>query len=187
MKKPLVVILSILGVLLLVGLGIFIYFKITYLSETEIKEIVIRDSNVERDNIHFTNIDLDTEENLYEVEFYYVGQNTEYEYKINAKTGQIIYSNFNSSKNNENTKTNNTNNNSNSSSSNEITLDEAKKIALDDSKLNENDVTYTETKTDFDDGKKIYDIEFIYNNQEYNYEIDAITGEIISYDKDNIR
>lgn len=187
MKKPLVVILSILGVLLLIGIGIFIYFKITYLSETEIKEIVIRDSNVERDNIHFTNIDLDTEENLYEVEFYYVGQNTEYEYKINAKTGQIIYSDFNSSKNNENTKTNNTNNNSNSSSSNEITLDEAKKIALDDSKLNENDVTYNETKTDFDDGKKIYDIEFIYNNQEYNYEIDATTGEIISYDKDNIR
>ena len=187
MKKPLVVILSILGVLLLIGIGIFIYFKITYLSETEIKEIVIRDSNVERDNIHFTNIDLDTEENLYEVEFYYVGQNTEYEYKINAKTGQIIYSNFNSSKNNENTKTNNTNNNSNSSSSNEITLDEAKKIALDDSKLNENDVIYTETKTDFDDNQKIYDIEFIYNNQEYNYEIDATTGEIIGYDKDNIR
>ena len=187
MKKPLVVILSILGILLLIGIGIFIYFKITYLSETEIKEIVIRDSNVERDNIHFTNIDLDTEENLYEVEFYYVGQNTEYEYKINAKTGQIIYSNFNSSKNNENTKTNNTNNNSNSSSSNEITLDEAKKIALDDSKLNENDVIYTETKTDFDDSKKIYDIEFIYNNQEYNYEIDATTGEIIGYDKDNIR
>lgn len=96
MKKPLVVILSILGILLLIGIGIFIYFKITYLSETEIKEIVIRDSNVERDNIHFTNIDLDTEENLYEVEFYYVGQNTEYEYKINAKTGQIVYSNFNS-------------------------------------------------------------------------------------------
>ena len=187
MKKPLVIILSIIGILLLIGIGIFIYFKITYLSETEIKEIVIRDSNVERDNIHFTNIDLDTEENFYEVEFYYVGQNTEYEYKINAKTGQIVYSNFNSSKNNENTKTNNTNNNSNSSSSNEITLDEAKKIALEDAGLNEYDVIYTETKTDFDDGKKIYDIEFIYNNQEYNYEIDATTGEIIGYDKDNIR
>lgn len=187
MKKPLVIILSIIGILLLIGIGIFIYFKITYLSETEIKEIVIKNTKEERDNIHFTNIDLDTEENLYEVEFYYVGQNTEYEYKINAKTGQIIYSNFNSSKNNENTKTNNTNNNSNSSSSNEITLDEAKKIALEDAGLNENDVIYTETKTDFDDNQKIYDLEFIYNNQEYNYEIDAITGEIISYDKDNIR
>ena len=88
----------------------------------------------------------------------------------------------------ENQEKNQTNNTSqNNSTLNQITLDEAKKIALDDSKLNENDVTYTESKIDFDDGKKIYDIEFIYNNQEYNYEIDATTGEIVSYDKDNIR
>lgn len=184
MKKTFII-LSILGVLLLIGLGIFIYFKLTYLSESEIKEIIIKDTKEERENIHFTSIDLDTEENLYEVEFYYVGQNTEYEYKINAKTGQIIYNNFHLSKNQEKNQTNNTS--QNNSTLKQITLDEAKKIALDDSKLNENDVTYTESKIDFDDGKKIYDIEFIYNNQEYNYEIDATTGEIVSYDKDNIR
>lgn len=188
MKKPLVIVLSIIGVVLLITLGIFIYFKITYLSKEEVKEIVIRDTDVDRDNIHFSSIDLDTEENLYEVEFYYITQNAEYEYKINAKNGRIIYSDFNLPKNNEKTENQTNSNNQNSNSStNEITLDEAKKIALENDgiSLEQSNITFTKTNTDYEHGKKIYEIEFIYNQHEYNYEIDATNGEIISYEKDH--
>lgn len=188
MKKIHIIIFSIIGFILLVFIGTFIYFKVTYLSKSEIQDIVIKDIGVSKDKLHFTSTDLDIEDNLYEVEFYYVNHNVEYEYKINAKTGQIIYNNFNSSKTNENIdNSNHLNNNSDKGSSSEITIDNAKKIALDNAQLNENDVTFTEEKTDYDHGKKIYDIEFFYNNQEYNYEVDAQTGEIISYDKDNMR
>lgn len=195
MKKPLVIVLSIIGILLLIGIGIFIYFKVTYLSKDEVREIVISDVG-EKDGISFTSIDLDIEENFYEVEFYY--DNIEYEYKIDAKNGRIIYNNFkvtnqnstntNQSNNTSNQSNNVTNNNQSESTNNvvsEITLDEAKEIAVKANNLNQANVTFTELKTDYNHGRKIYEIEYYHNHQEYSYEIDAATGEIISYEKDH--
>ena len=37
---------------------------------------------------------------------------------------------------------------------------------------------------DVDNGAQKYDIEFYYNNIEYSYEIDANTGDILSYERD---
>lgn len=189
MKKKYIII-SIVGILL-IALGVFIYFKTTFLSKNEIKNIIIKDTNLSSDDIYFDSIDLDAADNRYEVDFYY--NNIEYEYKIDAKNGRIIYNNFkinNSSKENSsnNSSTNNSSNsaNQNNTSNEEITLEEAKNIALNNAGANQNNVTFTETKTDFDDGQKIYDIEFIYNNQKFSYEIVANTGEIISYDRDNL-
>ena len=108
--------------------------------------------------------------------------NKEYEYKIEAKEGKIIYNNFNQTTDNNNQ----VNNDQHIQSNQNITLEKAKTIALENANANESEVTFIEAKSDLDDGKQIYDIEFIYKNQEYNYEIDATTGEIISYDKDNI-
>lgn len=179
MKKTHIIILSIIGLLLVIGIGVYIYIRTTYLSSSEIQDIVIKDTGLSKNDIYFESIDLDSDENLYDVDFYY--NNVEYEYKIDAKKGKIIYNNF--SINNDTTE----NNNSNNTAPNDITLDEARVIALNNAGLDENQVTFTETKNDLDDGIKVYDIEFIYNNQEYSYEIDATSGEIISYNKDNIR
>lgn len=187
MKKPFIIILSVLGILLLIGLGIFVYYKLTYLSKEEVREIVLKDIGIDRNKIHFTKVELEIEENLYEVEFYYINQNTEYEYKINAKTGQIIYNDFKLLNNKENFENNNdSKTNTNTDGSSNITIDDAKKIALEHSKLNDSDVIFTEIKKDYDDRKLIYDLEFIYNNQEYSYEINSNSGEIVSYNKENL-
>ena len=37
---------------------------------------------------------------------------------------------------------------------------------------------------DFDNGIQKYDVEFYYGNKEYDYEIDASTGKILSYGQD---
>ena len=191
MKKALIIILSIVAILLVIGIGIFIYMKVTYLSENEVKEIVINDTGLNSNDIYFDNVELDMEDNAYDVDFYY--NNVEYEYKIDAKNGRIIYNNFNidntSNQNNNNTNaTNETNENTNNNiTTTEITLDEAKNIALEHAQLNENDVTFTKTQMDTDDGKQVYDIDFIYNNEEYDYEIAVSNGEVISYSKESIR
>ena len=65
------------------------------------------------------------------------------------------------------------------SKSNYISIDEAKKIVFDDSKVSSDTVKNLEIEYDYDDGIMVYDIEFISNNTEYDYEIDAKTGKII--------
>ena len=60
--------------------------------------------------------------------------------------------------------------------------DRAKELATAHAGTTVHRVTFTETKQDFDDGRAEYDIEFVFNNTEYEYEIDAISGSIFSYD-----
>ena len=70
------------------------------------------------------------------------------------------------------------------------TVDEAKaqEIALAHAGVKAADATITKSKLDYDDGRQVYEIEFIVSSgtgyTEYDYEIDAATGKIISYDYD---
>lgn len=62
---------------------------------------------------------------------------------------------------------------------------EAKRVALAHAGLTENQVSLIRVKLDFDDGRWMYDVEFFSSNrEEYDYEIDAYTGAVISYDFD---
>lgn len=65
-----------------------------------------------------------------------------------------------------------------------ITLDEARDIALEHAKLAADQVTFTESRQDEEDGKAVYDIEFYHGLIEYDYEIDRHSGEIIAFDHD---
>ena len=65
---------------------------------------------------------------------------------------------------------------------NYISKDEVKRIVLNDTKLDSSDVIFGEIDLDTDDGVSKYDVEFHYNRHEYNYEIDAKDGKIISSD-----
>ena len=65
-----------------------------------------------------------------------------------------------------------------------ITAEEAKETALSHAQLTEEEVTFLRTELDMDDGRKIYEIEFYSGDTEYDYDIDASTGDIISYDHD---
>ena len=81
---------------------------------------------------------------------------------------------------------NNTNNAQNNIVNNtgNISLDKAKEIALSHAGLSADQVTFVKVKMDFDDGIQKYEIEFYYNYREYSYEIDANTGNILSYEQD---
>jgi len=60
----------------------------------------------------------------------------------------------------------------------------AKSIALTHAGVAEADVIFIKTKLERDDGRYVYDIEFYSGNIEYDYEIDALTGVILEYDRD---
>ena len=96
---------------------------------------------------------------------------------------------LNNSSENTNSNTINTNNipystNQNLPTQNTISSDEAKNIALQHANLTDNQVTFIKVSKDYDDGIHIYEVEFHYNNREYNYDINAINGTILSYEQD---
>ena len=65
-----------------------------------------------------------------------------------------------------------------------ISADKAKKIALGDAKLAEKDVTFVKVELELEDNRLVYDVEFYSGNVEYDYDIDAVSGAIVSADRD---
>lgn len=65
-----------------------------------------------------------------------------------------------------------------------ISMDKAKSIALKDTGLRPSFVTFEKALLKKDDGKIIYEIEFFTSTYEYEYEVDAYTGAILSKDVD---
>lgn len=59
---------------------------------------------------------------------------------------------------------------------------DAKKIAMEHAGVKEEDISYFKLKLDTDDGIVEYDIKFYVGNTEYEYDIDAVTGTIRSFD-----
>ena len=70
----------------------------------------------------------------------------------------------------------------------QVTMQRAREIALDNAGRSASEVVFVECELSQDDGRWEYEIEFIYNSNgtytEYDYEIDANTGAILSNDRD---
>ncbi len=69
---------------------------------------------------------------------------------------------------------------------NEITEDAAKEIALEKTGMTANQVRFTKAHLDNDDGRLEWEIEFVANGMEYEFDIDANTASIIELDIDRI-
>ncbi len=196
MKKYGKIIIIVVGILVVIALLVLIYFKTTFISENEVKDIIAANMNVNRSDLYFEDIDFDFDKGIYEVEVYY--NNNVYEYKIDARAdaegGNVIYTDFkyftnsindnNSSNSSTSGSTNNNANDSNNTAS--ITVEEARNIALSNANLSADLVQFLRTETEYDDGVLVYEVDFTYNNYEYDYKINANTGEIVSYDRDSI-
>ena len=66
-----------------------------------------------------------------------------------------------------------------------ITLDEAKNIALKHAGFTADQVTALHAEYEIEHGIPQYDVEFHHQHWEYDYEINADTGEILSFSKDD--
>lgn len=153
------------------------------------QEIALKHAKLTSDQVSFIKTDTELENGIevYNIEFSY--ENKEYDYKINSSNGEIIeydsdiedYDITQQQATKENKSVTPNNQNSNNS---KITVEKAKEISLKHANLKDNQVVFDKTEMDYDNGVQVYDIEFHYNNIEYNYEIDANTGNILSYSQD---
>ena len=67
-----------------------------------------------------------------------------------------------------------------------VTLEEAVNIALKDAGFTAADVNFTKKAQDTDDGVQKYEIEFTNGGYEYDYDINASTGQIIEKSKEAV-
>ena len=158
------------------------------------KEIALKHSNLTSDEVSFIKAEKDMDNGIekYDIEFYY--NNTEYDYEINAANGEIInydydVENYNISGQQQSNTQQQSNNQQQQDihqpiNTSNISIDKAKEIALNHAGLAANQVSFIKAEKDMDDGIEKYDIEFYHNNKEYDYEINAVNGQIISYDHD---
>ena len=199
MKKYGKIIIIVVGILVVIALLILIYFKTTFISKDDVKDIIAANMNANVNDLYFEDIDFDFDKGVYEVEVYY--HNDAYEYKVDARTstegGSIIYTDFKYFTNGitDDNNSNNSNNNSNNSSTNgstnnattaSITVDEAKNIALTHANLTEDTVSLLRTEQEYENGVLVYEIDFTSGDFEYDYKINDNNGEVVSYDRDSI-
>ena len=152
------------------------------------KGIVLADAGLANGDVTFTKAKLDYEDGIavYDIEFYTAAY--EYEYEVNASTGGIRSKDKEILEDRENEHpeaaehTGAAENPGNAVS--EISVDQAKYIAASHAGFTVSDVDFSKVKLEKDDGMVIYEIEFYRNGIEYEYEINAITGEILKYDSE---
>lgn len=144
------------------------------ITKAKAKSIALKHAGVSASKATFVKAKLDYEDGrrVYEIEFY--SGNTEYDYEILASNGKII----SYDKDIENYKIPR----KNTSSSTYIGKAKAKSIALKDAGVSASSATFTKTKLDYEDGIRVYEIEFYTNSAEYEYEVNAKTGKIRDMD-----
>jgi len=165
------------------------------------KQIAFAHAKVALKDVTFIKAELETDDGraVYDIEFY--SKNVEYDYDIDAVSGKIISSDFdieNYSIPAQNTTIHQSaeaiqqqttavpsqTSAGNNTATGDIGIEKAKQIALSHTGLSQGSVSFVKVKLEYDDGVKLYDIEFYSGNVEYDYEINAESGAIISVDRD---
>lgn len=162
--------------------------QVDYIGLEKAKAIALEAAGLPAAEVTFTSTELDSRNSLnyYEVEFSAGG--LEYEYDIDALTGAIIEAHTPSSPVEtqpvaETAPTPSPVQTTEPAGTSQLTLEEAKAMALEHAGLTEDQVTFLKSKLDKEDSRQVYELEF-YNTgsyRSYEYEIDAATGEIIRF------
>ena len=175
-------ILGILGVSVLSG-SLNTFAANNYIGVEKAKSIALKDAGVSGATFVKTKLETEDGVKVYDVEFYKA--NVEYDYEIDAITGKILekdldIENFSIPKKKATTNKQTTKSKvktSTKKAAKDIGVEKAKSIALKDAGVS--NVKFTKAKVDYENGIKVYDIEFRKGNKEYDYEMEAATGKSV--------
>lgn len=142
----------------------------------EAKRIALAHAKLAEKDVTFVKVELELEDNNryeYDVDFY--SGNVEYDYEIDAVSGAILSADRDIENYVIPTQPSTTATNTQSS---EISVEIAKQIAL--SHAGVGSARFKKAKLDYENGIKVYEIEFKVGNLEYEYDINVSNGAIIS-------
>lgn len=143
------------------------------------KNKALTDAGVSASDATFTTAKLDYDDGIAEYEIDFYTSTHEYDYEINAETGDVISKDVEAFKTNKQKTSGNAGN-----ESSYIGVDKAKSIAVDHAGFSVSKVTFSKAKFENDDGYMVYEVEFYKDGREYEYTIDASKGTILEYDSE---
>ena len=147
-------------------------------SEEAALAIALEHAGVTLDQLSWYEICLDFDDGIWVYEVEFVVGNTEYEYEINAITGEIIK--FETELDDDpHGAPPVTERPTQQPGSNFLSEDEIRAIVFNHAGVNANDVREFEIELDDEHGIWVYEVEFKAGNIEYDYVVNAVTGEII--------
>lgn len=154
----------------------------TSITMEQAKELALKDAGLKKSNVDFSNTTTYRQNKTKVHKLVFKTSTKKYVYKINASTGDIIGSNTNGIGSTKNTRTKNKTNSK--TSNNLISTEKAQSIAFSKAGVSADSVRKLKINLDEDNGKMLYEIEFKAGNMEYESEIDAKTGKILSWESD---
>ena len=148
----------------------------SYIGEAAAQQAALAHAGLDEASVSFvrTHLDWDDGRWKYEVEFY--KDSTEYDYDIDAVTGDVLSYDYDAEYYTAPA--------AGTASGASLTADQAKQIALQHAGVAEADASRMEIGFDYEHGRAVYEIEWKVGWTEYNYEIDANTGDVLSYERD---
>lgn len=155
-----------------------------YIGEEKAKQAAFSHAKVQESAVTSLKVKLDYDDGrmVYDVDFY-VG-NQEYDYEIDAVDGTVLAYDIERADGSRNTSTSAGGSATTGDSGNYIGIAKAKSIALERAGLTASAVTFGKAELDSDDGQMVYEIEFYHGKIEYECEVHAVTGKILSWDAD---
>ena len=142
----------------------------------EAKRIALAHAKLAEKDVTFVKVELELEDNNryeYDIDFY--SGNVEYDYEIDAVSGSILSADRDIENYVIPTQPSTAAVNSQIS---EISVERAKQIALSHARVGS--ARFKKAKLDYENGVKVYEIEFKVGNLEYEYDINVSNGAIIS-------
>lgn len=151
----------------------------TTITAERAQEIALQHAGVSADNVPVvrTKLDFDDGVQVYDVEFYQGG--TEYDYEIDAATGAVRSYDFDAE---DYRPAPAQTPDAAAGSAAYLGVDRAKSIAVAHAGLALSDAVFQKAKLENDDGRAEYEIEFYKDGVEYEYTIDAVSGDVLEYD-----
>lgn len=141
-----------------------------YVTAAAAEDAALAHAQVERENAAFERTEWKQKKGaaVYKIEF--ISDGVEYEYTVNALTGAVISFESEGKKSN--------------SQSEYIGVAAAKNAALAHAGLRSDEVKGLKAEPDVENGKTVYEVEFECKGYEYEYVVDAKTGEILDVEKE---
>lgn len=150
-----------------------------YIGMEEALYAALKHAGVAKDTAYDISVKLDADEDGVEYDVDFKANGKEYDYEIYALTGEV--KKFEVETDDDYVKTTQS---SSSSTESLIGEEKAKEIAFKNAGVAASNAKNVSVKLDNDDGAVKYEVEFDYDKWEYEYDINAYTGAVISSDKD---